>query len=268
MSTHQGDGPSGTPGGPSVSVDVRYFAIFRQRLGRASERRAVPAGTTLGELFDAVVGEQPALGAPALRSATMLMVNQEYAPADRVLADGDEVAFIPPVSGGGDAARAAGGSGPAGKRFHVGPEELDPRAVEALVATPSAGAVITFIGTVRDHARGEGVSGLIYEAYEPAAERQLAVIADEVAARWPIPVAQVAVHHRVGHLLPGVASVVICVSSAHRDEAYEASRHIIERIKQIVPIWKEEHYADGAVWIGSEAAYQDLPDRRIPRTDA
>ncbi len=238
---------------PTIVVHLRYFAIFRQRLGRSAEDRAVPAGTTVGDLFAAITAEQEALAAPALRAATMLMVNQDYADPATELRDGDEVVFVPPVSGG---------NGDAPKRFLITTDELDPRTVEALVATPAAGAIITFIGTVRDNARGAGVNELVYESYEPAAEKQLAVIADEIAARWPIPVEQVAVHHRIGRLGPGVASVVICVSSAHRDEAYEASRHMIERIKEIVPIWKEEHYADGAVWIGSEAAYQDLPDRR------
>lgn len=244
----------------TITVTLRYFAIYRQRLGRSRETRTVPAGTTVAELFDQVTAADPTIQAPALRAATMLMVNQEYADGGQPLTDGDEVVFVPPVSGGGEGGAADGV--PAGKRFHVGPGPLDPRAVEALVASPAAGAVITFTGTVRDNARGEGVSVLVYEAYEPAAERQLAVIAGEIAARWPLAVEQVAIHHRIGRLEPGVASVVIAVAAAHRDEAYEASRYAIERIKQIVPIWKEEHYADGAVWIGSEAAYQDLPDRR------
>ncbi len=258
----ENDVESGSPvktGGPSIAIRLRYFAIYRQKLGRSTEQREVPAGTTVGELFDLVTAERPEIRVPALRAATMLMVNQEYAGADQLLADGDEVVFVPPVSGGGEGVAALD---MARKRFQVGPDPLDPRLVETMVASPTAGAVITFTGTVRDNARGEGVSVLVYEAYEPAAERQLAVIAAEIAARWPIGIDQVAIHHRVGRLEPGVASVVIAVAAAHRDEAYAASRHAIERIKQIVPIWKEEHYADGAVWIGSEAAYQDLPDRR------
>lgn len=261
MSKTVESGSSALADDPRISVRLRYFAIYRQKLGRSSEERLVPSGMTVSELFDAVVAERPEIQVPALRAATMLMINQEYAAPDQVLTDGDEVVFVPPVSGGGDASSSPA-TGSDTRRFRVGPEPLDPRSVEALVATPAAGAIITFIGTVRDNARGEGVSVLVYEAYEPAAEKQLAIIAGEIAERWPITVEQVAIHHRIGHLEPGVASVVIAVASAHRDEAYEASRHAIERIKEIVPIWKEEHYADGAVWIGSEAAYQDLPDRR------
>ena len=251
---------SDSASGPDISVRIRYFAIFRQRLGRSSETRRVPAGTTVGGLFNAVVAGERSLDVPALRTATMLMVNQEYAAGDHVLADGDEVVFVPPVSGGSDA--EAGETIPAGKRFYVGPEPLATVAVEQLVASPAAGAIVTFVGTVRDNARGAGVTALLYESYEPAAERQLAVIAGEVADRWSIGADQVAIHHRVGLLMPGTASVVIAVASPHRDEAFAACRYVIERIKQIVPIWKEERYADGAVWIGSEAAYQDLPDRR------
>ena len=125
----------------------------------------------------------------------MLMVNQDYATPDQVLADGDEVVFVPPVSGGRPGKDGAN-TGPT--RFHVGPDALDARSVEAMVASPAAGAVITFTGTVRDNARGEEVSVLVYEAYEPAAERQLAVIAGEIASMWPIAVEQVAIHHRIG----------------------------------------------------------------------
>lgn len=240
----------------TLTIKMRYFAILRQSLGKSSEERPVPAGTTVRQLADEILNDVGGTRLAALRASTMVMVNEEYAEDDHVLQDGDEVALIPPVSGGQSPAED--------RRFHVGPEPLDPREVEALVAGTDAGALVTFAGTVRDNARGLGVSVLVYEAYERPAEKQLAVIADEVLAKWGIPRERVAVHHRTGRLEPGEASVVIAVASAHRDEAYEASRYIIERIKEIVPIWKEEHYADGAVWIGSEAAYQNLPDRKDP----
>jgi len=176
-----------------------------------------------------------------MRSSTMLMVNQEYARADRELREGDEVALIPPVSGGGGF-------------FRVGPEPLDAREVEAAVADPSAGAVVTFTGTVRDRARGRSVVALEYEAYGPAAERMLAQIGREISERWGI--GRVAIAHRIGRLGVGEASVVIAVSTPHRAEGFAACAYAIERLKEIVPIWKKEHYADGAVWIGSEADYQ------------
>jgi molybdopterin synthase catalytic subunit len=224
-----------------MQIRLRYFAIIRETLGRGEELREVPAGTTAGALFDRLAADQPRL--VAMKSATLLMVNQEYVSPDHELRDGDELALIPPVSGG-----------QTGRRFRVQDDPLDPRGVERQVADPAAGAVVTFTGSVRDHARGRAVVALDYEAYAPAAEKMLARIGDEIAERWGLE--RVAIVHRVGRLSVGEASVVIAVAAPHRDEAFAACRHAIERIKQIVPIWKREHYADGAVWVGSEAAYQ------------
>jgi molybdopterin synthase catalytic subunit len=173
----------------------------------------------------------------------LIMVNQQYAAQDTVLHDGDEVAFIPPVSGGAPA-----------RLFRVTDQPLDARETEAAVRDPSCGAVITFTGEVRDQARGQDVTALDYEAYAEAAERMMTTIADEIERE--LGVDRIAIVHRVGLLSPGDASVVISVASPHRDEAFKAARHAIERLKQIVPIWKKEHYAGGATWIGSEADYQ------------
>ena len=226
-------------GGNVVRITLRFFAAVRETLGRGEETREIAPGTTTGVLFDTLVAEVPGLG--AMRSSTMLMVNQEYVRADRELRDGDEVALIPPVSGG---------SGP----FRVGPEPLDARDVEAAVAGPGAGAIVTFTGTVRDRARGRQVVALEYEAYAAAAERMLGQIGREIGERWGIE--RVAISHRVGRLGVGEASVVIAIATAHRQEGFAACAYAIERLKEIVPIWKKEHYADGAIWIGSEAEYQ------------
>jgi molybdopterin synthase catalytic subunit len=224
-----------------VEIDIRYFAMIREVIGRAAERRSVSEGLTAGDLFNELIAEHPRL--ERMRPVTMLMVNESYVRPDHPLRDGDEVAFIPPVSGGDEA------------RFRIQSAPLDPREQESLVAHSSAGAIVTFVGTVRDQARGQGVAHLEYEAYAPAAERILAQIGDEIRERWGV--AQVAIVHRVGDLAVGDASVVISVASPHRDAAFEACRYAIERIKEIAPIWKKEHYADGAVWIGSEHDYQD-----------
>src|SRR5688572_19293863 len=236
-----------------MQVRLRFFAMIRETLGRSEETRQVPAGTTGEQLFDALVVEQPRLA--GLKGTTLLMVNQEYVPADHQLKDGDEVALIPPVSGGA-----------ADERFHVTAEPLDPRAIEARVGANEAGAIVTFSGTVRDHARGRDVVALDYEAYGPAAEKMLARIGDEIRERWGIE--RVAIAHRTGTLRPGEASVVIAVASPHRAEAFDACRHAIRRIKQIVPIWKKEHYADGAIWVGSEAEYQRQLDGEAAGTAA
>ncbi|HEY8446740.1 MAG TPA: molybdopterin converting factor subunit 1 [Thermomicrobiales bacterium] len=233
-----------------MQVHLRYFALVREVLGRSEETRDVPSGTTAGELFERVLAEAPQLA--GLKRSVMLMVNQEYVPAGHQLSDGDELAIIPPVSGGADEA----------ERFWVTEEPLDARAIEALVADPGSGAIVTFTGTVRNVARGKEVIALDYEAYPPAAEKMLRRIGDEMRERWDVK--QVAIVHRIGSLQVGEASVVISVSAPHREEAFAACRYAIERIKEIVPIWKKEQYADGAVWIGSEAAYQ----REIGRAPA
>ena len=223
-----------------MEVDVRYFAIIREIVGHSAERREVPEGATVGDLFGQLIRDHPRL--ERMRPVTMLMVNKAYVAHDHELHDGDELALIPPVSGGSQ------------PRFRIQSEPLDPRFTELLVAHPGAGAIATFIGTVRDHGRGRAVTRLEYEAYAPAAELTMAQIGDEIRERWGID--HVAIVHRIGSLAVGEASVVISVASAHRDAAFEACRYAIERIKEIVPIWKKEHYADGAVWLGSEHDYQ------------
>ena len=223
-----------------MDVDVRYFAIIREIVGLSAERREVPEGATAGDIFTQLIRENPRL--ERMRPVTMLMVNKAYVTHEHELHDGDELALIPPVSGGAES------------RFRVQSDVLDPRSTESLVAHPGAGAIATFIGTVRDHGRGRTVTHLEYEAYAPAAELSMAQIGDEIRDRWGVD--HVAIVHRIGSLTVGEASVVISVASAHRDAAFEACRYAIERIKEIVPIWKKEHYADGAAWLGSEHDYQ------------
>ncbi len=224
-----------------MRVTVRYFAVVRELLGQDHEERELPEGTTVGQFLEDLIAYQPML--ERLRRSMLVMVNRRYARPDQLLADGDEVALIPPVSGGN-------------LPFSVGPEPLNPAAVERLVADPRAGAIVTFIGTVRDHARGKRVCYLEYEAYAEAAVDAFAQIAAEIRQRWDI--LGIAIAHRTGRLEIGEASVVIAVSSAHRAEAFEACQYAIERLKQIAPIWKKEVYEDGEIWIGSEALYQEL----------
>jgi molybdopterin synthase catalytic subunit len=228
-----------------VKATVRFFAMFREQLGTGQATIDLPDGSTARDGFDAALADAPSLR--GLAGSVMLMVNEEYVEPDHVLADGDELAIIPPVSGGEH------------KAFTVTDAELDPRAVEALVAGPGEGAVVTFQGTVRDNARGRTVTLLEYEAYVSAAEKMLARVGDEAREQWPE--VRIAISHRTGALTPGEASVVIACSSPHRDEAFAASAFAISRIKEIVPIWKKEHYEDGEMWVGSEADYQRLTGR-------
>lgn len=225
-----------------MNVTMRYFAIMREYLGKSDETLEIPEGSTAGEIFAFAVRDTPRLA--GLERSVMVMVNEDYVDPAHVLQEGDEVALIPPVSGGNDVA----------KRFTLTETDLDPRAVERIVAGPDAGAIVTFIGTVRDNAREMNVIALDYEAYPSAAEKMLARVGEEVVKQWPE--VRIAISHRVGHLLPGETSVVIACASPHRDNAYAASSFAITRIKQIVPVWKKEWYEDGSAWIGSELDYQ------------
>lgn len=221
-----------------MKVTIKYFAMFREHIGVTEEIVTLNDGAQIRDIHDYLNDRAPRL--QPLLDRSMIMRNQEYTDPDDVISDGDEIAIIPPVSGG--------------DHVRVTDEVIDPRAIEARVADPGAGAIVTFSGVVRDNARGRKVVALDYESYAPAAEKQLARICDEIRERWSV--LQVAIEHRTGRLEIGETSVVISVSSAHREAAFDSARYAIERIKEIVPIWKKEFYEDGETWIGSEADYQ------------
>lgn len=134
--------------------------------------------------------------------------------------------------------------------YEIVAQPIDAAAVAAAVGDPAAGAICTFVGTTRDHHQGRRVTQLEYEAYPEMALAELRKIGAEAARRWPI--ARVAIVHRIGVVPIGESSVVIAVSAAHRDAAFDACRYAIDRLKEVVPIWKKEHFVGGAVWIGSQ----------------
>jgi molybdopterin synthase catalytic subunit/molybdopterin converting factor small subunit len=230
------------------TITLRHFAIIRETVGAETETRTVPDGTTAADIAAAMSANYPRIA--GLLRTSPVMVNAAYADLDAPLEEGDEIAFIPPVAGGAEE----------NTHFAVTDAPLVGDVIAALVAKSEAGAVVTFIGTVRNHARGRAVLWLDYEAYAAGCTPIFAQIAAEMRERWSV--LDVAIHHRVGHLLVGEASVVIAVSSAHRHDAFAASEYAIDRLKERAPIWKKEAYADGEIWIGAEAAYQSLPDRR------
>jgi molybdopterin synthase catalytic subunit len=206
-----------------VPVTVKLFAGLRERAGWS--QREVDAGT-VGEVWRALeLGDEP----PGLLYA----VNKEYATADRALADGDEVALIPPVSGGA---------------FLLSEEPLSLDRVVDEVRDEQAGAIATFTGTTRIQSRGHTVTHLDYEAYEGMAERVMAEIAEGLQARYEL--SAVAIHHRVGRVGIGETSVVIAVSAPHRQDALAACKDAIDELKERVPLWKKEVYSDGEQWIG------------------
>jgi MoaE-MoaD fusion protein len=206
-----------------VSVRVRLFAGLRERAGWS--QREVEAGS-VAEIWPALgLGEEPA--------GLLYAVNREYAARDRALADGDEVALIPPVSGGAFL-------------LSDGPLSLD-RVVDE-VRSDEAGAIATFTGTTRVHSRGRTVTHLDYEAYEGMAEKTMAEIAEALQARYELT--GIAIHHRIGRVEIGETSVAIAVSAPHRQHALAACKDAIDELKERVPLWKKEVYEGGEEWIG------------------
>jgi molybdopterin synthase catalytic subunit len=207
-----------------VSVAVRLFAGLREQAGWS--QRELDGLERVRDVWPALgLGDEP----PGLLYA----VNREYADRDRELADGDEVALIPPVSGGA---------------FRVSDQPLSLEAVAAEVADERAGAVATFTGTVRRQSRGREVTRLEYEAYAEMAEDMMARLARELEQRYEL--CAVAIHHRVGVLGIGEASVVVAVSAPHRQDALAACKDAIDTLKQTIPLWKKEVYEGGEEWLG------------------
>jgi molybdopterin converting factor subunit 1 len=209
-----------------VEVVVKLFAALRERAGTCERRLELDDGATVADVWRALeLGEEP--------GGLLYAVNKEYAERDRALADGDEVALIPPVSGGA---------------FRLSEAPLDVGAAIAEVADERAGAITTFVGTTRIESRGRVVVHLEYEAYEGMAEQVMEELAASLRERYSL--CDVAIHHRVGRVGIGEQSVVIAVSAPHRHDALAACREAIETLKETVPLWKKEVYEGGEEWIG------------------
>jgi molybdopterin converting factor subunit 1 len=225
----------------AIAVRARLFARLRELAGTDAESVELPTGSNVADVYDAL--KRLHRGLEADRNAIRVALNQEFVDWDAPVADGDEVAFIPPVSGGAHGV---------GVLFEVTSRPLDARRMETAVAHKGAGAICTFTGVVRDTSRGRSVTHLEYEAYAEMATSQMHKIADEIAERWPE--ARVAMSHRTGRLEVGEPSVVVSVSTPHRAEAIAACKWGIDRLKETVPIWKKEHAADGSYWIEGDEA--------------
>jgi molybdopterin synthase catalytic subunit/molybdopterin converting factor small subunit len=207
-----------------MRVTVKLFAGLRERAGWSE--RQVEGVTHVADVWRSLeLGDEP--------EGLLYAVNKEYASADTTLREGDEVALIPPVSGGA---------------FKLSAEPLSLDAAVDEVRSERDGAIATFVGTTRGESRGRTVLHLDYEAYEEMAEQVMAQIAQRLKERYEI--SEIAIHHRTGRVDVGDASVVIAVSAPHRQDALAACKDAIDTLKEQVPLWKKEFYEGGEKWIG------------------
>ncbi len=217
-------------------VRVLFFGGLREALGTKESSEELAEGATVGALRARLADRAPEMR--TLEGRLRIAVNQEFARDDAELHDGDEVALLPPVSGGMGACS-------------LSEPPLAENAVTARVAGPDCGGVVTFVGAVRDHSRGHDIRHLEYEAYPEMALREMERITDEAGERWPG--SRVAIAHRVGHLEIGDLAVVVAAAAPHRAEAFAACRYAIDTLKERVPIWKKEVATDGAYWVDDHA---------------
>ncbi len=256
-----------------MRVHVKFFAIFRERVGVKTEWTEVADGTAVEALWKQYAARSPRL--ENVRAA--YAVNQKLAKPDQILRDGDEIGFLPPVSGGTQAKRQKAkvksknrirntqhamrqtrGGNLRGDAV-ITRQPLDLNALVARVAFAGAGAFLVFSGVVRNNAHGKAVKHLEYEAYPEMAEQTLRDIIAEIHERWSD--ARVAMAHRIGKVKIGEASLIIAVAAPHRPEAYAASRYAIERVKAILPIWKKEFASDGDHWVEGPVAGETPPEK-------
>jgi molybdopterin synthase catalytic subunit len=236
-----------------MRVQVIPFGVLKDWLGSQAVTVELPDDASVAVLLERLRAKLPAGVASQILGSIAVSVNAEYAQAAHILHDGDEVGLLPPVSGG-STARAANpldeSSGGENVTVALTRERIDAERIVAEAKSGEDGAVVVFDGIVRNHSRGRRTLYLDYEAYEEMALRQMRELA--LKARERFGVRQVTMVHRLGRLEIGETSVLIVVASAHRSAAFEACRRLIDTLKQTVPIWKKETFADGAVWAPGE----------------
>jgi molybdopterin synthase catalytic subunit/molybdopterin converting factor small subunit len=215
-----------------MHVRVLVFGVLKDLLKDGSVSVDLPEGATVRLLLDHFRHQSPLR--PDIWKSIAVAVNQQYVAVTQVLRDGDEVALLPPVSGG------------SGQPVALVRERIDTEALIARLKQGEDGAVVVFDGIVRNNTRGRRTLYLLYEAYEEMALNQMRQLVTEALERFAVR--DVALVHRLGKLEVGETSVLIVVASAHRGDAFDACRWLIDTLKKTVPIWKKEHFEDGAVW--------------------
>jgi molybdopterin synthase catalytic subunit len=236
-----------------MRVRVLFFGQLKDIVGVSQDDAELSDGARVEDLFERYGRRFPRLA--EFRPSMAASVNQEYSDWRAVLMAGDEVGFLPPVSGGQQASANAGGA----DIFELVRGPIEVRALMDRLKAPRDGALVTFDGFVRDNSRGQRTLYLEYEAYESMALAKIREIGGEIHEKFPI--SRVAIVHRMGRLEIGETSVWIGVSSPHRREAFEACRHAIDMLKRVVPIWKKEYFAGGAVWADGEP-FPEIPKLR------
>jgi MoaE-MoaD fusion protein len=249
-----------------VVVKVLFFGILRDLTGFQEDTADVPAGTTLEMLFGRYAQRFETLR--QARPSIMFARNREFTSPDSIVAEQDEIAFLPPVSGGSGSLEGTGEQVELiaavqrdGHFFGLTRSDIDSRHWVARLQQSSDGAVVVFEGVVRDNTKGRRTRYLEYECYEQMAVPEMARIGLEIVARFPI--SKIGMIHRLGRLQIGEASVVVICTAPHRKAAFEAALEGINRLKREVPIWKKEFFEDGAVWVEGEWD-EKLPGRPAP----
>jgi molybdopterin synthase catalytic subunit len=220
-----------------VRVKVLFFGQLKDIAGRSEDSAEVQAGATLESLFDHYAAQFPRMR--DLRPSIVIARNQQFAHSATPMSEGDEIAFLPPVSGGSDR-----------QIFELTREPIDTAAVRERVLTPEDGAVVVFEGVVRNNTKGRATEFLDYECYEPMALKTMEQLGREIVGSHAIT--SIAMVHRLGRMEISEISVLIVVTAPHRKPAFDAAFEGINRLKKLVPIWKKEHFADGEVWVEGE----------------
>jgi molybdopterin synthase catalytic subunit len=229
-----------------MRVKVLFFGMLKDIVGNSEDRLEIPEGARLKGVFDHYAARFPRIR--ELAASIVLARNQEFCESSAAVADGDEVAFLPPVSGGSDAYThqiAENGNFFGLTRCQINSRQLIDRHLRG-----EDGAVVTFEGVVRNNTNGRRTRCLDYECYEPMAIKMMAQIGGKLAGEFAVD--RVLMVHRLGRLLIGETSVAVIVTAAHRRPAFEAACEGINRLKRLVPIWKKEHFEDGEVWAEGE----------------
>jgi molybdopterin synthase catalytic subunit len=234
-----------------VRIRVLFFGVLRDITGMREDTLTLAEGSRLDAVYEHYAGQFPKLRGVA--SSLVLALNQQFSEPSAALADNDEVAFLPPVSGGSTNFLEEIAD-PAGHFFAITRDPIDARALVERLQLPEDGAVVTFEGVTRNNTKGRATRYLEYECYQAMAIRVMAQIGREIAEakREAGVISRIGMIHRLGRLEIGEASVVIVATSPHRKAAFEAALEGINRLKRTVPIWKKEFFADGEVWVEGE----------------